>query len=176
MANQRLLGNKAFDVVVNVRVDAPSGDFTKKEEFVYSILFRDNKNVATSVVSPATSKVQRKNDVATDTSVSPNSEKSTPNARKLLKNRVSGDELLDAQDLIDEVKGLGGQVDRRAQERDRKRDLDGVQQALAPAGRVYKLGFIVELFVFGDYSSVAYGATFPHKGRLPKPLTFNSRR
>ena len=29
-----------------------------------------------------------------------------------------------------------------------------------------KLGFIGELFVFGDYSSVAYGATFPHKGRL----------
>jgi hypothetical protein len=29
-----------------------------------------------------------------------------------------------------------------------------------------KLGFKGELFVFGDYSSVAYGATFPHKGRL----------
>jgi hypothetical protein len=29
-----------------------------------------------------------------------------------------------------------------------------------------ELGFIGELFVLENYSSVAYGATFPHKGRL----------
>ncbi len=44
-------------------------------------------------------------------SISQNDEKSTPDAKKLLENRVSGDDLLNAQDLIADVQELGGQVD-----------------------------------------------------------------
>lgn len=60
-----VVDGKGFDVIVNVRVDVPGGSYSSKEEFVYSILFKDNKTVATSVVSPASSKVLRQNDVAT---------------------------------------------------------------------------------------------------------------
>ena len=44
-------------------------------------------------------------------SIAQKSEKSTPDAKKLLEDRVSGDELLNAQDLIADVQELGGQVD-----------------------------------------------------------------
>lgn len=61
-----IVDGKGFDVIVNVRVDVPGSTYSAKEEFVYSILFKDNKTVATSVVSPARSKVLRQNDVATN--------------------------------------------------------------------------------------------------------------
>ena len=40
--------------------------------------------------------------------ISQNFEKSTTNAKKLLENRVSGDDLLNTQDLIDVVGMVGG--------------------------------------------------------------------
>ncbi len=48
---------------------------------------------------------------ASNNSIPQNTEKSTPDAKKLLENRVSGDDLLNAQDLIADVQELGGQVD-----------------------------------------------------------------
>lgn len=48
---------------------------------------------------------------ASNISISQNTEMSTPDAKKLLKDRVSGDDLLNAQDLIADVQELGGQVD-----------------------------------------------------------------
>lgn|GEM_PF-2065280 len=51
------------------------------------------------------------NDKSSNNSIPQNAEMSTPDAKKLLENRVSGDDLLNAQDLIADVQELGGQVD-----------------------------------------------------------------
>ena len=44
-------------------------------------------------------------------SITDSNEKSNPKSKKLLENRVSGDDLLNARDLIADVKALGGEVD-----------------------------------------------------------------
>ena len=64
---KKLLGYRT--VLCPVRLDVPNGDYSMKEEYIYSIQFRDNKNVATSVVSPASSKVLGKLDVTTESSL-----------------------------------------------------------------------------------------------------------
>ncbi len=50
---------------------------------------------------------------ASNNSIAQNSEKSTTSSKNLLENRVSGDDLLNAQDLISDVRDLGGEVDGR---------------------------------------------------------------
>ena len=49
-----IVDNKAYDVLVNVRNDVVQNDYSTKEEYVYSICFRDNKKATTSLVHPAT--------------------------------------------------------------------------------------------------------------------------
>lgn len=60
-----IVDGKAYDVLISVRLDDASGNWNEKEHYVYSIRFRDNKTVATSVASPASSKVLHQGDVAT---------------------------------------------------------------------------------------------------------------
>lgn len=64
-----VVDGKAYDVLINVRTDSQLGDYSDKEQFVYSIRFRDNKTAATPVASPATSKVLRQSGVTADISV-----------------------------------------------------------------------------------------------------------
>lgn len=64
-----VVDGKAYDVVINVRTDSRKGDYSDKEQYVYSIRFRDNKIAATPVASPARSKVLRVDGVAVDNSV-----------------------------------------------------------------------------------------------------------
>lgn len=59
-----IVDGKAYDVLINVRLDDASNNWTAKERYVYSIRFRDNKTAATSVASPASSKVLHQGDVA----------------------------------------------------------------------------------------------------------------
>ena len=48
---------------------------------------------------------------ASNNSIPQNAEKATTSSKKLLENRVFGDDLLNAQDLISDVRGLGAEVD-----------------------------------------------------------------
>jgi len=59
-----IVDGKAYDVLISVRLDDAFGNLTAKERYVYSIRFRDNKTAATSVASPASSKVLHQGDVA----------------------------------------------------------------------------------------------------------------
>lgn len=59
-----IVDGKAYDVLISVRLDETAGNWTAKERYVYSIRFRDNKTAATSVASPASSKVLHQGDVA----------------------------------------------------------------------------------------------------------------
>ena len=54
--NSIIVDGKGYDIVIDIRNDAPNGDYSKKEQIVYSIEFYENKNVATSVTVPANSK------------------------------------------------------------------------------------------------------------------------
>ncbi len=65
-----IVDGKAYDVLINIRTDSRAGDYSDKEQFVYSIRFRDNKTAATPVASPATSKVLRQSGVTADYSLS----------------------------------------------------------------------------------------------------------
>ena len=66
-----------------IRIDVENNNYSKKEEYVHSIRFRDNKTVATSLFHPASSKATRKFDAATNNIISQNPEKSTPTAKKV---------------------------------------------------------------------------------------------
>lgn len=61
-----VVDGKAYDVLISVRLDSSSSDWSDKQHYVYSIRFRDNNTVATSIASPASSKVRRQGDIATD--------------------------------------------------------------------------------------------------------------
>ena len=67
-----IVDGKGYDVIVNVRLDTANNDFSTKEEYVYSIRFTDNKTVATSILSPADSKLLSQVDVTTNTNVPQN--------------------------------------------------------------------------------------------------------
>ncbi len=47
---------KGYDVVINVRNDSTGNNLADKEQFVYSMTFRENKKVASPVTTPASSK------------------------------------------------------------------------------------------------------------------------
>ena len=81
-----VVDGKAYDVMVNIRIDVENNNYSKKEEYVYSIRFRDNKSVATSLFHPASSKATRQFDAATNNIISQNSEKSTSAEKKVLGN------------------------------------------------------------------------------------------
>ena len=66
-----------------IRIDVENNNYSKKEEYVYSIRFRDNKTVATSLFYPASSKATRQFDAATNNIIPQIPEKSTPMAKKV---------------------------------------------------------------------------------------------
>ncbi len=68
-----VVDGKAYDVVINIREDVPSNNYSKKEHYVYSVMFQDNKKAATSVSSPATSKVLSQIDVTANNSIADDS-------------------------------------------------------------------------------------------------------
>ena len=81
-----IVDNKAYDVLVNVRNDVVQNDYSTKEEYVYSICFRDNKKATTSLVHTATSKATSQLDVVINSSISQSAEKSTGSAKKVSEN------------------------------------------------------------------------------------------
>ena len=84
-----IVDGKAYDVMVNIRIDVINNDYSRKEEYVYSIRFRDNKTVATSLVHPATSKATSEFDITTNNSISQISEKSTSKGKFSFKEESS---------------------------------------------------------------------------------------
>jgi hypothetical protein len=77
-----IVDGKGYDVLINVRNDVLQSDYSTKEEYVYSIRFRDNKNVTTSLVRHATSKATSKLDAATNNSIPQKSYLSTLSEKK----------------------------------------------------------------------------------------------
>lgn len=77
------LDSKGYDIVVDIRNDVPNGKYSKKEQFVYSIEFYENKKVATSVTAPAKSKFSVNLDITTSNSISENGEKINTFDKKL---------------------------------------------------------------------------------------------
>jgi hypothetical protein len=70
-------------VVINIRNDSKKGNYSYKTQFVYSLLFNENKKVASPVTTPAPSEQVRVNfGNTTANSIPQNVEKSTPMAKK----------------------------------------------------------------------------------------------
>lgn len=75
---------KAMENGGMIRIDVENNNYSKKEEYVYSIRFWDNKTVASPVTTPAPSEQVRVNlGNTTANSIPQNSEKSTPTAKKV---------------------------------------------------------------------------------------------
>lgn len=74
---------KGYDVVVNIRNDSATGNLAEKEQFVYSLTFRENKKVAPPITTPATQKqVSVKSGVSTAESISQNQDSVNRNSEK----------------------------------------------------------------------------------------------
>ena len=74
------------DVMVDVRIDVSNNDYSTKQEYVYSMSFRENKKVATPVTYPASSKLLGVNlEIPTNNIISHSTEKSTENSKNLKK-------------------------------------------------------------------------------------------
>ena len=82
-----IVDGKAYDVMVNVRIDVINNNYSTKQEYVYSIRFRDNKKVATSLVHHATSKATSQFDAATINDSVPQSKKFVNDFKE--KNKIS---------------------------------------------------------------------------------------
>ena len=114
-----IVDGKAYDVMVNVRNDVIKNDYSTKEEYVYSIRFRDNKMVATSLVHHATSKATSEFDIATTNSISQNSEKSTPAAKKMFsldENKSTRGDDFDADEFLRKAMENGGMIEKQSEE------------------------------------------------------------
>ena len=94
------LGNTtANSIPQNGEKSTSKTKYSKKEEYVYSIRFRDNKTVATSLFYPASSKATRKFDAATINSIPQISEKSTSKTKK----DSESDGIVDRKSLDDDL-------------------------------------------------------------------------
>jgi hypothetical protein len=71
-------------VVINIRNDSKTGNYSYKTQFVYSLLFNENKKVASPVTTPAPSEQVRVNlGNTTANSIPQNGEKSTSKTKKV---------------------------------------------------------------------------------------------
>lgn len=104
--------NRAFIDVNKIATNFAKEDFydyiQKQIRKGYLVRIK-NRSTLTSERDAAIAPGYEKN--ASNDIVAENSEKSTAFAKKLLEERIGGDDLLNAQDLISDVKELGGQVD-----------------------------------------------------------------
>ena len=78
-----VVDGKAYDVMINVRNDVVQSNYSTKEEYVYSIRFRDNKVAATSLVHPATSKATSQFDTTADAIIPQNPNLSSTSEKKV---------------------------------------------------------------------------------------------
>lgn len=106
-----------YRVSINVK-EKPDGNFVysfsaekQKEHSTHQTLHADVNNGDNSAANAKLFKdIISEEDMSVNTSISENAENDTKTI-KSLSERVSGDELLNAEDLIDEVKSVGGEVD-----------------------------------------------------------------
>ena len=134
-----IVDGKAYDVMVNIRIDVDNNNYSKKEEYVYSIRFRDNKTVATSLFHPASSKATRQFDATTNDIISQNSEKSTLSAKKMFslgENDSTRNDNFDADEFLRKAMENGGMIEKavdtevKAGEAGENNNLEGKRSAL----------------------------------------------
>ena len=64
-----VIDGKGYDIVIDIRNDVINGQYNKKQPFVYSMEFYENKKVGTSLATPASSKADVNLDVPTNNSI-----------------------------------------------------------------------------------------------------------